>query len=161
ALERFQLGEAIGSEELVEQARQGLGAELPDEAPELQDFRISIATAQIHRGRPLAAIPMLEQVLSSLAGVAPEHPARIGALSRLATAKLMLGDSQAALAIMRPLVAALEASRPAEDLMLQRARSNLAHLLAITGQVDEAAALAAKVLEERRLRLPSDHRDLQ
>ena len=151
----LQLGRYDEAEPLM---RQALGTHLKlvgEQHPLVMSDLNTIAQLELRRGRIEAALPEARRAIAIARSDA--SPAREGAYVRISGATVLAraGQAQEALAEVDAAIAALE-GLAADEPRLPAAHATRAEALLVAGRVDEAQALAARVLADREQRLPRD-----
>jgi CHAT domain-containing protein/tetratricopeptide (TPR) repeat protein len=137
-------------------------ATLPDEHPDLQNARQSLAQTLAAQGDLAGARAMFEKVLEVRSRTLPdEHPDLQKARQNLAVMLKGTGDLAGARALEEKVLEIRSRTLPEEHPDLQAARANLAVTIKDLGDLAGARALQERVLEVRARTLPEEHPDLQ
>lgn len=133
----------------LEEAYTRLHPILPAGHHSLANTRMNLATALAMQADYRGALPLHEQAYEALRASAPrDDRSVVFALANVAVTRGKLGDWLGALHIHRQVVAVLErsATDPATDLVLARARGNLARALREIGDPEGALPLQLQVV---------------
>ncbi len=134
---------------------------LPDDHPDLQTARQSLAAALTEQGDLHGARALEEQVLAVLARTLPEDdPMLQAARGNLAWTIKALGDLQRARELEEQVLAVFSRTLPDDHPDLQLARQNMAVTLHELGDLSGAGELFARVLDVYSRVLPDEHPDV-
>ncbi len=158
----MELGDLHGARLIFEKVVEAYSKVLPDEHPDLQRARQSLAETMCMLGDLDGARLLLQKVVEAYSKVLPdEHVDLARARQGVAVTMYMLGDLHGARVVFEKVVEAYSKVLPDEHRDLQGVRMNLAVTMLRLGDLRGARALLEKVVDVLSRTLPDEHPDLQ